>query len=69
VGWKFEVEGNREAVLRLAEKQMSECQTDACVVNGAAYGEGFGLVRKDRDVLHLPEHSALFETLENLLKG
>jgi phosphopantothenoylcysteine decarboxylase/phosphopantothenate--cysteine ligase len=69
VGWKFEVEGTREEVLRLAEKQMSECQTDACVVNGAAYGEGFGLVGKDREVLHLPERSVLFEALEKLVKG
>jgi phosphopantothenoylcysteine decarboxylase/phosphopantothenate--cysteine ligase len=69
VGWKFEVEGTREEVLRFAEKQMSECQTDACVVNGAAYGEGFGLVGKDREVLHLPERSVLFEALEKLVKG
>jgi phosphopantothenoylcysteine decarboxylase/phosphopantothenate--cysteine ligase len=69
VGWKYEVEGNRVEVLRLAEKQMSECRTDACVVNGAAYGEGFGLVRKDCDVLHSPERSILFEALENLVKG
>jgi hypothetical protein len=56
-------------VLRLAEKQISECRTDACVVNGAAYGEGFGLVRKNRGVLHLPERSVLFEALENLVNG
>jgi phosphopantothenoylcysteine decarboxylase/phosphopantothenate--cysteine ligase len=68
VGWKFEVEGTREGVLRIAERQMSECQTDACVVNGTAYGEGFGLVLKGRDVLHLPERSVLFEALENLVE-
>jgi phosphopantothenate---cysteine ligase (CTP) len=44
VGWKFEVDGDRAGVLRVAEQQLRECRTDACVVNGPAYGDGFGLV-------------------------
>lgn len=44
VGWKFEVDGDRASVLRAAESQMRDCRTDACVVNGPAYGDGFGLV-------------------------
>src|ERR1041384_4481544 len=44
VGWKFEVEGERASVLTKAQQQLAENRTDACVANGRAYGEGFGLV-------------------------
>src|SRR5438445_6520641 len=40
VGWKYEVDGDRPTVVRLAEKQITESLTDACVANGPAYGEG-----------------------------
>src|SRR5262245_14639225 len=43
VGWKYEVDGDRASVLRLAEKQIAESLTDACVANGPAYGDGFAL--------------------------
>src|SRR5438552_8169714 len=33
VGWKYEVDGDRPGVIRLAEKQIAECRTDACVAN------------------------------------
>jgi phosphopantothenoylcysteine decarboxylase/phosphopantothenate--cysteine ligase len=44
VGWKYEVEGLREEVVEKASRQIFENQTDACVANGPAYGDGFGLV-------------------------
>ncbi len=44
VGWKYEVDGDRDTALREAREQIRECRTDACVVNGPAYGDGFGLV-------------------------
>jgi phosphopantothenoylcysteine decarboxylase/phosphopantothenate--cysteine ligase len=68
VGWKFEVEGGRDGVLRHAERQIVECLTDACVANGPAYGEGFALVRADREIAHLPDPSALFEALETFIR-
>ncbi len=64
VGWKYEVDGDRPGVIRLAEKQIAECQTDACVANGPAYGAGFGLVRGSGAVAHLADTAALFEALE-----
>jgi len=67
VGWKYEVEGDRAAVITLAQKQISECRTDACVANGAAYGPGFGLVTRDGGCTHLDDIKALFEILESLL--
>ncbi len=42
VGWKYELAGTNEEVLAKAHKQMTECRTDACVVNGRAFGPGFG---------------------------
>lgn len=43
VGWKYEVEGVREDVLARAISQIRRNGTDACVANGPAFGEGFGL--------------------------
>lgn len=44
VGWKYEVDGDRDSVLAKARQQLADCHTDACVANGPAYGEGFGIV-------------------------
>ena len=67
VGWKYEVDGNRAGVIRLAENQIAECKTDACVANGPAYGEGFGLVESDGKSMHLLDTEALFEALEKFI--
>jgi phosphopantothenoylcysteine decarboxylase/phosphopantothenate--cysteine ligase len=69
VGWKYEVDGNRAGVLKAAEKQISECLTDACVANGPAYGDGFGLVRSSGQNADLPDRTALFEALGQLVNG
>jgi phosphopantothenate---cysteine ligase (CTP) len=68
VGWKYEVDGNRTAVVAAAEKQIRECLTDACVANGAAYGTGFGLVTADGKCRHLPGIHRLLEHLEKFLR-
>ena len=48
--WATLQEGDRAAVIRLAESQITSCLTDCCIANGPAYGAGFGLVlgRGDR---------------------
>jgi phosphopantothenoylcysteine synthetase/decarboxylase len=68
VGWKYEVEGGRAGVIRLAEQQIADCRTDACVANGTAYGAGFGLVRRGGAVTHLRDAAALFAALEELIR-
>lgn len=68
VGWKYEVEGGRDSVLRMAERQLAECRTDACVVNGPAYGKGFGVVRKEGALTPLGDVEALFEELDKLIR-
>ena len=63
-GWKYEVDGGRSEVIHAGEKQIVECLTDACVANGPAYGEGFGLVTRNGTCLHIADKPALFAALE-----
>ena len=66
VGWKYEVDGDRAGAIGLAQTQIAECHTNACVANGPAYGAGFGLVTSGGQCTHLPDHAALFQALECL---
>jgi phosphopantothenoylcysteine decarboxylase/phosphopantothenate--cysteine ligase len=68
VGWKFEADGARPDALGAAKQQITECRTDACVVNGPAYGEGFGVLLSNHKVAHLPNAPALFMTLEKIVR-
>ena len=43
IGWKYELEGTRAEAFSRAWNQIKECGTDACVLNGAAYGPGYAL--------------------------
>jgi phosphopantothenoylcysteine synthetase/decarboxylase len=65
-GWKFETDGGRADAIALARKQIADCQTDLCVVNGPAYGEGFGLVQSKGEAAHLASPPVLFDVLEKL---
>ena len=67
-GWKYEVDGDRPTVLVRARQQMADNRTDACVANGPAYGEGFGLVTATRPEAHLADTVVLFEALEDLIR-
>jgi phosphopantothenate---cysteine ligase (CTP) len=42
VGWKFELDGTPEGVVREGIQQIRLNRTNACVINGAAFGPGFG---------------------------
>ncbi|MDB6037479.1 MAG: coaBC 2 [Verrucomicrobiales bacterium] len=48
VGWKYELEGTSEEAIASGMRQIVENRTDACVVNGKAYGEGFAFCRPGR---------------------
>ena len=50
VGWKYELIGSVAEALSTAQGQINECRTDACVLNGKAYGKGFGLCLPDAEV-------------------
>ena len=67
VGWKFEVDPGHAGVIQGAEDQLTDCDTDACVANGPAYGCGFGLVSGVGHCTHLKDASALFAALEKFI--
>ena len=49
VGWKYELNGTRDDALAAAARQIANAKTDACVVNGAAFGPGFGVCEGDAE--------------------
>ena len=67
-GWKYEVDGARADIVRAAEKQIAGCLTNACVANGLAYGNGFGLVSRNGSCAHLANTEALLEALERSIR-
>jgi phosphopantothenoylcysteine decarboxylase/phosphopantothenate--cysteine ligase len=67
-GWKFEADGSRADAVAAARKQIADYSTDLCVVNGPAYGEGFGLLGKKGGAAHLANPPLLFDALENFLR-
>ncbi len=64
VGWKYEVDGGRKSTVAAARAQIKKCKTDACVANGPAYGEGFGVVADA--VTHCGDDAALFRWATSL---
>jgi phosphopantothenoylcysteine synthetase/decarboxylase len=50
VGWKFECDGGRHEAIGRGFAQIGEASTDACVVNGPAFGVGFGFLLPDGSV-------------------
>ena len=66
VGWKYELDGTRGDVVAKGREQIQAHKTDACVINGAAYGEGYGVLSKDGGCVHCPDEAALFEVLQGL---
>lgn len=62
-GWKYEVEGGREEAIAKAASQLVDHQTDACFVNGPAYGAGFGQVERSGVVAHYESKEALCDAV------
>lgn len=62
-GWKLELAGNRDAALAAAWRQLAEAGTDACVLNGRAWGEGFALCEPPGLVTPGPDPAALAREL------
>ena len=69
IGWKYEVDGDRTGALAKATHQLTNCRTDACVVNGRAYGRGFGLVTRAGRFEHLGDAPSLYAALALLAGG
>jgi phosphopantothenoylcysteine decarboxylase/phosphopantothenate--cysteine ligase len=63
VGWKYELTGTREEALAKAWRQIEENLTDACVLNGAAYGAGFAVCRPSTPLQECARKVQLVEAL------
>jgi phosphopantothenoylcysteine decarboxylase/phosphopantothenate--cysteine ligase len=63
VGWKYELNGALADALHAAAHQLEDCGTEFCVVNGAAYGEGFGLLDRAARVRHFGTRAELCAAL------
>jgi phosphopantothenoylcysteine synthetase/decarboxylase len=60
IGWKYELDGTREDAIAKARQQLAECHTDACILNGTAYGNGFALILPNQtEIRHIPDKSTL----------
>ena len=68
VGWKYEVDGDQAGAVRAGREQLAAYRTDACVVNGPSYGDGFGLVKSAGSFVHLAGRLELFVALERFLR-
>lgn len=68
VGWKYEVDGDRDSALGQGQTQIVENQTNGCVVNGPAYGDGFGWLSNADQAEHLVDKTELFNKLAGLAK-
>ena len=68
-GWKYELSGTREDALARAWRQITENRTDACVLNGAAYGQGFAVCEAGGAVRRCLEPADLALLLEGWLES
>ena len=66
IGWKYEVEGSPHSLLRKGQEQIERCDTNGCVLNGPAYGKGFGLLQEE--IRHCDDEHDLFSSLITLLQ-
>jgi len=68
VGWKYELDGDLAAALHAGAHQLEDGKIDHCVVNGAAYGEGFGLLDRAGRVRHFADKAELCAGLVELAR-
>lgn len=69
IGWKWEAEGSKSEALQSARGQISDCHTDACVLNGPAYGEGYLFLPAEGDSTPCHDPTALGNVLASFLKN
>ncbi len=58
-GWKYELDGTPGDVAAKAARQIAENRTDVCIMNGAAYGRGYGVYAANSERQHLADTTAL----------
>lgn len=63
VGWKYELVGTRNDALAKASRQMEDNRTDACVLNGRAFGPRFAFCRQGNPPRELGDKAGLVDFL------
>jgi phosphopantothenoylcysteine decarboxylase/phosphopantothenate--cysteine ligase len=63
VGWKYELAGTREEAVEIARTQLARNHTNLTILNGAAYGPGFGVLEDEKPPLHVPDKCELAQFL------
>lgn len=69
VGWKYELAGSRSDALAKAWRQLRENRTDACVLNGRAWGDGFALCTPPDQIRELKDKTEVAQFLPDWLKA
>ena len=69
VGWKYELEGSREEVIEKGARQLRENGSDLCVLNGRAYGSGFGALTPDGTLTQIAGYDPLCDWLCDWLRA
>jgi phosphopantothenoylcysteine synthetase/decarboxylase len=67
IGWKFELEGTPTEVVQRGVQQIELSRTNACIVNGSAFGPGFGFCTGQGLLRSLPTKDALSDWLLEVL--
>jgi phosphopantothenoylcysteine synthetase/decarboxylase len=68
VGWKYELEGDAQTAVARAQQQARKYQIDASILNGSAYGSGFGFCQAGKPVQHFYTKKKLSVFLVEWLK-
>jgi phosphopantothenoylcysteine decarboxylase/phosphopantothenate--cysteine ligase len=63
VGWKYELVGTRSDALAKAVRQIEENRTEACVLNGRAFGSGFAFCQQGNAPREIGDKSELVRFL------
>jgi phosphopantothenate---cysteine ligase (CTP) len=69
VGWKYEHGISRDELLLEAARQMQQHRTNACVVNGRAFGRGFGVCTSEGLIATCDSKPSLAEFLVYWIGG
>jgi phosphopantothenoylcysteine synthetase/decarboxylase len=69
VGWKYELNGTRENAFARAWKQLRDNRSDACVLNGRAYGQGFAFCSPPNTSHALENKAVLVAWIADWLKS
>jgi phosphopantothenoylcysteine synthetase/decarboxylase len=69
VGWKYELAGTPIDAMIKASRQLADNGTDICILNGRAYGAGFGICRNTGLILECRDKQNLVKHLSSQIEA